>query len=303
MRRLAYILLMILTFASIVQAQDPPPVVTEELVPSSQPQNIFGEYLSEMINLRNDLELLATAVGGTVRPDGWNGNLDVTNPQLPLLIRTDMELLVADKLGFAVPQGWFGIVLGATEYQARDLRHDLELLADALMGAGNRPNGWAGNPIPIWKCSRSTQTLARLLGQGNFFNYVADPADPNFCAQIELQVVGFVEQNLFTIDTQEIYFTSAVKTTLPGSVTINSDFAVGFYDITATRRAGVIPNGTPVTPLGRSPVQFSRMALFEGDGFLLFVEYPFTSLTEEEFKILGDPGVVATTCNQEWCSG
>ena len=81
---------------------------------SSQPESLFGDYLPELINLRNDLELLATAVQGTTRPSGWSGNLDVTNPQLPLLIRTDMELLLADTLGFAVPDGWFGISLSPT---------------------------------------------------------------------------------------------------------------------------------------------------------------------------------------------
>lgn len=317
MRRILLLLGLFVLSLGMVSAQDAP-VATEasaaEVVGDgqSQPQpdapaaqqtaTLFGDYLGELINLRNDLELLATAVKGTVRPDGWNGNLDVTSPQLPLLIRVDMELLLADTLGFEVPHGWAGVVLGDAEYQVRDLRHDLELLADALMGGkGVRPDGWGGNPNPLWACSRATQTLVRLLGQGDFFNAVADPASPDYCTILDLQVVGFVEQNLFTIETDETYFTAAVKTSLPGSILINSNFAVGFFDIIASQRAAVVPIGTPVTPLGRSSVQFSRMVLIEGEGFLLFVEYPSTSMTEEEFETLSVAPAVQTFCTAKWC--
>ena len=313
MRRILLLVIFVVSFG-VMLAQDEPTVTEEpsavitddqntaqEAPVATQPENVFGEFLPELINLRNDLELLATAVKGTVRPDGWNGNLDVTNPQLPLLIRTDMELLLADTLGFDVPDDWSGIVLGETQYQVRDLRHDIEILADALLTEGVRPDGWAGNPVPIWACSRATQTLVRLLAQGNFFVASADPASPDYCDILDLQTVGFIEQNIFTIDTDEVYFTSAVKTALPGSVLINSDFAVGFFDIVASQRAAVIPNGTAVTPIGRSTVQFSRMALVEGEGFLLFVEYPFTSLTEDEFDVLGAAPAVQTFCNADWC--
>lgn len=316
MRHILLLVIFVLSFG-MVSAQDAP-VVTEEPVaevvteeqpqqqeqpsaPQAQSTTLFGDYLGELINLRNDLELLATAIKGTVRPDGWNGNLDVTDPQLPLLIRVDMELLLADTLGFDVPPNWAGIVLGDTQYQVRDLRHDIELLADALMGVGSRPDGWGGSPNPIWACSRSTQTLVRLLAQGDFFNAVADPASPDYCTILDLQVVGFVEQNLFTLETTETYFTSAVKTSLPGSILVNTNFAVGFFDIIASQRAAVVPNGSAVTPLGRSSVEFSRMVLVEGEGFLLYVEYPFTSMTEEEFETLGVAPQVQTFCNAKWC--
>lgn len=314
MRRILLIALIIFG-VGMVMAQDEPTTTEEpsvEVIPaegttqeeapvSSQPESLFGDSLSELINLRNDLELLATAVQGTNRPDGWSGNLDVTNPQLPLLIRTDMELLLADMLGFDTPDGWFGISLGATQYQVRDMRHDLELLADALLGDGSRPNGWGGNPNPIWACERSVQTLYKLMAQGDFFVAQADPASPDYCAILELQLTNFIEQNLFTIDTTESFFTSGVKTSLPGGILVNTDFAVGFFDIIASQRASVIPNGTAVSPLGRSTVQFSRMVLVEGDGFLLYVEYPFTSITEDEFKDLGAAPAVQTFCNADWC--
>jgi hypothetical protein len=283
--------------AAVVTEGQPP----QEAPAAVQPEHLFGDYLGELINLRNNLELLATAVKGTVRPDSWNGNLDVTDPQLPLLIRVDMELLLADTLGFDVPANWAGIVLGETQYQVRDLRHDIELLADALMGAGVRPDGWGVNPNPIWTCDRATQTLVRILAQGDFFNAVADSASPDYCAILDLQVVGFIEQNLFTLETDEVYFTAAVKTSLPGSMLVNSDFAVGFFDIIASQRAAVIPKGFAVTPLGRSSVQFSRMMLIEGEGFLLYVEYPFTSMTEDEFETLGVAPAVQTFCNADWC--
>jgi hypothetical protein len=311
-RHILILVLFVLSFG-VVSAQDDPvatvesgaAVVTDNQPapegPTGQSATLFGDYLGELINLRNDLELLATAVKGTIRPDGWNGNLDVTDPQLPLLIRVDMELLLADILGFDVPPNWAGIVLGETQYQVRDLRHDMELLADALMGDDVRPDGWGGNPNPIWACSRTTQTLVRMLAQGDFFNAVADPASPDYCAVLDLQVVGFIETNLFTLDTTEAYFTAAVKTSLPGSILINSNFAVGFFDIIASQRAAVVPIGSAVTPLGRSSVEFSRMILIEGEDFLLFVEYPSTSMTEEEFETLGVAPEVQTFCNAKWC--
>jgi len=318
MRRILLLVLLILSL-SAVSAQDDPvatpipadgsatvtdPVeetVVEE-VPSAQQESLFGDSLSELINLRNDLELLATEVRGTARPDGWSGNLDVTNPDLPLLIRLDLELLLADTLGFEVPDGWFGIVLGDIQYQVRDMRHDMEILADALLGDGQRPDGWSGSPNPLWACDRSTQTLVNLLAQGDFFVAVADPASADYCEVLKLQVVGFVQQNLFTIDTEDSYFTSAVRTTLPGSAVVNTDFAVGFFDIRATQRAAVIPNGTALTPVGRNAAnEFSRMVLFEGDGFLLYSEYPFTSLTQEEFQTLEPAPVVETYCTADWC--
>lgn len=322
MRRILLLVFLLLS-VSAVAAQDDPvateavtvpddasAVVTEplEATPqpeapiSAQPESIFGDSLSELINLRNDLELLATAVRGTVRPDGWSGNLDVTNPELPLLIRLDLELLVADTLGFDVPAGWFGIELSDVQYQVRNLRHDLDILADALLGEGQRPDGWGGSPNPLWACDRATQTLVLLLQQGDFFVAVADPANPDYCDILELQVVNFVQQNLFTLDTTDSYFTSGIQTSLPGSVTANTDFAVGFFDIQATQRAAVIPNGTPMTPVGRNAVnEFSRMVLFEGGGFLLFVEYTFTSLTEEEFDTLDGAPIVDTFCTADWC--
>ncbi len=316
MRRILLIVLLLLSI-SAVSAQDNPEATpdgsgvtvvepaetTQEEAPiSAQPENIFGDSLSELINLRNDLELLATAVRGTVRPDGWSGNLDVTNPELPLLIRLDLELLLADTLGFDVPADWFGIAFADVQYQVRDLRHDIEILSDELLGDGARPDGWSGSPNPLWACDRSTQTLVQLLAQGDFFVAVADSNSPDFCAILELQVVSFVEQNLFTIDTTDPYFTSAVRTSLPGSVTANTDFVVAFFDIQATQRAAVIPNGTVMTPVGRNGAnEFSRMVMFEGDGFLLFAEYTFTSLTDEEFNALEGAPAVQTFCTADWC--
>lgn len=313
MRRLTLILLLAFSMVAKVLGQDTTPITTEEpaitsgeltAVPAStQPQNIFGDALSELINLRNDIELLATARKGTVRPDGWNGNLDVTNVQLPLMIRSDIELLLADQLGFSYPAGWLGIVLSDARFQVRDMRHDIELLADALMGAGIRPDNWSGIPDPLWMCSRSTQTLVEMLERGDTFLVVADGTSPDYCAIVELQAVQFVQQRLFTADASTSLFTAAVKTSLPGSIVVNTDFAVGFLDRGAGQRVGVIPNGTLVTPVGRSTSQFSKMVLFQGQDFLVFADYSGSSLTEDEFKILADAGTPATFCNAEWCSG
>jgi hypothetical protein len=68
---------------------------------------------------------------------------------------------------------------------------------------------------------------------------------------------------------------------------------------------GVIPNGTPFQAVSRSPVQFSNMMLVQGDGFNVFVDYLFTSVSPEQFAVLPvlGEGTVDTFCTAEWCEG
>ena len=249
MRRFALILTLIFSLTLLISAQEEPvtteepgvePVATQPPAEPTQQPSLFGDALVLLVNARNDLELLAGEMMGTARPEGWSGSLDVNNPQLPLLIRLDLEILMSSATGGVVPNGWFGAVAGSNFYIARDIRHDMELLADTSLGVGIRPQGWTGGE-PIWRCGRATQTLVAMLQLGGLFAVTADPASPTYCQEAELEAVQFSELNLLSNASGQPIFNVATLTTLPGAVTVQTDFAVAFLDTGASLRVGGYP--------------------------------------------------------------
>lgn len=297
----------------VAQAPEAPaPIVTEEapLVeapPPAQPafQGLFEPAtLTEMVNARADLELLALNSLGIDRPEGWSGSLELENPQLPLLIRLDLELLVGILQGETVrPVGWFGPVPGPTAYIVRDIRHDLELVADVYFGANERPSGWAGPANPLMRCNRATQTLVALLLRGGLFTPSADPASPTFCADIETQASAFSEGTLLALPIERPVFSAEARALLPGAYSIDTEFAVAFFDRGASINVGVVPFGTPLSAIGRSVAQFSKMTLIEGEGFRVYVDWRDTTLTEEQFNTLPDAASLNAEpfCTARWC--
>ena len=231
-----------------------------------------GEWIAIALNARNDLELLATAslFTASTRPEGWSGSFDINDPQLPLLVRLDLELLAGTLLGADIrPEDWFGAVPSTTNAWARDIRHDLELLADVLL-EGARPSDWVGAP-PLMQCDRVTQAAANLLERDGLYSLQADRTAANFCDQARNEVSLFIENNLL-VETSATTSTPVALGT--GNIT-NSIFTIGFYNRSATRKAGVIPINTPFTPVSRSATQFSNMMLIRGDGFTVYVDYLF----------------------------
>jgi hypothetical protein len=89
----------------------------------------------------------------------------------------------------------------------------------------------------------------------------------------------------------------------PGSARVTGALALGFLNRYATEHTGLIPVGTPVTPVARSFTEFSRMMLERGDGFELFVDHRDTTVTDAEFAVLPNvDGVQANThCDATWC--
>lgn len=311
MRRILapFMLLMILFTALTVLAQDQP-VSTEEAEETGEsavaapPPTLFGESEPILVNVRADLELLAANYfQGVNRPEGWNGSMNTTDPQLPLLIRLDLEIFAAAILNVDTrPQGWFGIVQSTPLSFARDLRHDVELLADAANGAGVRPDGWIGGPA-LMKCSRATQTLVNILQRGGVFTLNLDESSPDYCALAEVEAARFSEINLLSSASDQAIISPAARVALPGAVSIETDFSVAFLDRNAALRVGVVPNGSPVTPVARSYAQFSAMVLVQGDNFLVFVDYRDTSMTPEEFDALpnSDDFGQEPFCGADWC--
>lgn len=292
---------------AVALAQDPPPDDTPaapiQIVPESTPEPV-DETVALLTDVRADLDLLAGERLGSQRPEGWSGISDVTNPQMALLTRLDLEIFTGAVLGANErPRGWFGAVASSPFAIVRDIRHDLELLADAVVGSSvARPAGWRGSD-PIMRCERGVQTLVALLRAGGVFQLEADRTSPNFCALAELEASQFAEVNLLANPRTN---GSLSGPNLPASgVIVNSNFAVAFLDRGAARRAGLIPAETPLNPVGRSYAQFSNMMLVNGDGFEVFLDYQFTTMTREQFQALPDVDTLTVTpaCQAAWCSG
>ncbi len=279
------------------------PAGQEPALPTPTPTPSFSPEALILIDARADLELLANQqLGVGSRPEGWSGSTDYTNPQMGLLARLDLELLYGGLIDRELRNpAWFGAVGSSALAIARDVRHDLELLADLLYGYSVRPEGWRGAD-PLYRCSRATQTLVTLLARGGVFTLDVEANDPDFCAKAEVSAARFAETRVLS---GSVEFGGADPAlTLASGYRINRDFAVAFLDPSARIKLGVIPNGTPIQVIARSYSQFSNMMLVAGDGFQVYVEYVYTSVTPAEFR--GLPNITsiapAPSCFAEWCT-
>jgi hypothetical protein len=263
------------------------PLVTTDIV---QPFGTYEEALVTLINVQTDLQLLASQTMGDDRPEGWRNTINANNPDYAILTRLNLELLAGALLGADQrPVGWYGARTGALDSIAYDARHDLEVLAEAV-SPGNRPADWTGDSL--YRCGRSVQTLAAYLEANYDFTITADPAQPDYCAQAELEATTFAD----TVPSFDpISGASAYQ--------ITTDFGVAFLDRSAVRRAGVIPRGTSITPVGRSYAQFSNMMLVSGADYQVYIDYHSTSVTESEFRALPDVTTLAINpaCQAQWC--
>lgn len=293
---------------AVVSTQIIPPTATP-IVVEAQPTNtpipdvpttLFpADVQALLVEARLDLETLANDAIGSERPVGWSGSLDINNPQLPLLVRLDLELLAATFYGLEErPDDWFGAVSSTQTAIVRDIRHDIEIMADDVYDEISRPIEWAGGDA-IYSCDRSTQALVTLLGNNGLYTLTADPFSPDYCRQVALEVSRFVEVNLINPD---IEFNDE-GVTVPSAATIETTIAVGFFSTNARQRAGVVPFGTGITPIARSYLGFSNMTLIEGEGFLVFVEWQNTSLTQEQWRMLPNEADIEyeTNCSAIWC--
>jgi hypothetical protein len=123
--------------------------------------NLFQLFL---LNLQSDIEVLADEVFGTERPEAWTNNEDVESPLFVADLWVNNELLADAVLGGGVrPEDWFGATSSNPDFLSRNVRHDLEILADQIFGDGRtRPETWIG-ARPVYRCSRSLQNLLRIL--------------------------------------------------------------------------------------------------------------------------------------------
>jgi hypothetical protein len=304
------------------QTEVPPPTVTEEIIviepievePTATEAPIVVEdrgppspfqvdVIPLLIAARTDLEVMTTEVQGIVRPPGWSGSLDVNDPQLALLTRLDTELLAAIVYGEnARPDDWFGAVGSSEMAIVRDIRHDLEILADNIY-TGARPQDWAGGD-PIYRCPRGTQALiAVLLRAGIYDLSVINPATIDYCHQLEVDVARYAEVNLVAEGSPVIVGDGGIVE-IPREAEISTELAVAFSNRNATTRVGLIPLGTQITPIARSYATGSNMTLIEGTQFRVFIEFINTNMSEEQWELLPNIDTITDLnlfCQAIWC--
>lgn len=328
MRRAKFVTLIIsllLALPFVLAAQDPastpdplaqmfevtPTVITGDIVPldsvtatapptAAPASPIEAEALALLTAARTDLDILVIQNMGADRPIGWTGSGDIMNIQLPILIRLDLELLAGQLLGpDQRPVGWFGAVPSTAFAIARDIRHDLELLADQVNPSNIRPPGWVGAD-PVMRCERSVQTLVFVLERTSAYKLGVDPLAQDFCRLAELQATAYAEANLLP---NQRATSSGVVTSGGGATQITSPYAVAFLDRFGRRPTGSIPIGEPITAVARSYTQFSKMMLVRGNGFLVFIDYSASSISENQFAALPDVNGVSSqlSCTAEWC--
>ena len=272
--------------------------------PTFTPTPTISPEARILLDVRADLELLADEqLGVGVRPEGWSGSNDPTDPQLGLLTRLDLELLYGGLVDVATrPAGWFGAVGSTPLAIARDTRHDIELMADLFYSPGTRPAGWR-SADPLFKCNRATQTLIALLQRGGLFTLEVDANDPNFCYNAEVAATRFTETRILASNLESGLFNSSL--TVLSEYQIDTDIAIAFLDPSASIKVGIIPRGTPIQVIARSYADYSNMTLVTGPDFQVFIEYQNTTLTDDQFR--GLPNLTgfapAPTCLAEWCEG
>lgn len=124
------------------------------------PENLFQAFLRD---LRNDVEILADrAFPGAQRPDDWLGNTDFTTDSMLADLFIDNSLLAGEIFGGELPTGWIGISTNVADIVARNLRHDLELSADAWIGEDLRPDEWLGGPL-LFQCDETLMNTLYVL--------------------------------------------------------------------------------------------------------------------------------------------
>lgn len=152
-----------------------------------------------------------------------------------------------------------------------------------------------GNPTPDPNvaCGRTLANFVRLLTVVHEFKPQANPTDPNYCVNLEKEANTFTEAYLLD--------TISVSTEIEGQA--NDAFA--FVDYGARRFVGVMPKGTIFRAVARNALPGSQMMLVKAQGFMVFVDYTFTSLTEANFNELPDyreyTDPIQPFCDAAWC--
>ncbi|MCB9453143.1 MAG: hypothetical protein H6672_17050 [Anaerolineaceae bacterium] len=247
-----------------------------------------------ILAVRGDLERLADEkLGLNTRPAGWRGNRDPNSPTLASDIFLDLDTLANDLLGQNQrPDTWIGIIPNAAYFAYRNLRHDLELLANAV-GQVPRPRGWQGLD-PILICDPTVQDLVLMAAFNYSFSREGIPEGASYCQQVSQAANQLVENPPVseTAGEQESRYRA------------KSRLAFSYLDPAATQYMGVMPYDIEFQAWYRNYGD-STMMFVSGQDFAVFIDRRWTTMDENVFRSLPTiEGVRPLTfCDATWCNG
>ncbi len=77
-----------------------------------------------------------------------------------------------------------------------------------------------------------------------------------------------------------------VAVAVAGGISGQATTPNAYFDPLANQYAGQIPRGTPFTALARRNAENSRMMLVQGEGFVVWIAWPWTTLTQDQYLSL-----------------
>lgn len=272
--------------------------INDELIPSIQGANAEASDFQGLIwAVRGDLERLADETQGLGnRPTSWIGNTDLNSPDLAADTLSDLERLADVLLGQGIrPEGWNGTISSSLSTSYRNLRQDLELIADAApnIGEGIRPNGWQGTDSLI-RCNSDVQDLVVLLQQAYQFT-VEDSIvfSASFCTLVEEQANSFAENPPRDLTAEDD----------AGSL-YEAVYAFAYLDQAALEYMGIVPEGVEFRAWYRN-FNGSTMMFVSGENFAVYLDRRWTTMPQEVFDRLPTlEGVIPLAfCDATWCNG
>jgi hypothetical protein len=220
-------------------------------------------------------------------------------------LRILADITIGDENASERPEGWVGLETESRVETWRNLRHDLELVADAIVPdypsiEGDRPRGWE-NTEPSRACPLATQDLVLILEteytqEGATFDSQDYTGAEDYCAELTQAANDFAEDPpLSEID----------RLLLEGGALIyESEFAFAYLDLTALEYMGVMPLGTQFRAWYRN-FDDSTMMFVSGEDFAVYIDRRWTTMPQDVFDRLPTiEGVQPLTfCDADWCNG
>jgi hypothetical protein len=267
-----------------------------------------SELPANLLSVRGDLERLRDELLGLGEvPDPetfgeWKGLLDEESPTLVDDIYADMDILADKELGLSIrpEEGWTSIIPDSKAITYRNIRYNLENLAEATYGVdhgdGTRPHGWQGLETPLTRCTRLEQGLVLLMQQR--YEFVIDPAlaeSEHFCEAVVLAANNLAENPPIPDDEEDIsneLYTAA------------SENAFSYLDARAWEYMGTMPSGVEFRAWYRNFGE-SNMMFVTGEDFALFIDHRWTSMEDDLFFTLPtlENAIFKTFCDSYWCNG
>ncbi|NDJ60192.1 MAG: hypothetical protein GYB67_03655, partial [Chloroflexi bacterium] len=239
-------------------------VIAGSYVLAAPPPQTFDLDDVLAFDTRQDMEVLADTVFGVgQRPLAWTGDNDLESPTFQIDLWFDNEQLADEVFGLNVrPDTWLGAPVPAPAAIARNVRHDLELTADQVLG-GSRPVEWRGGP-PVQRCSRELQNILDLLAQFYDVRSTTPESVLDFCASVQAEIEDDLLDIIFNAPGAEVVDPVDLVAAVRGDLERLADELLGLN----TRPEGYIGNRdrTSATLIGDIFLDMGLLADVELDG-------------------------------------